>query len=76
MLPDAVTPEVQASRTPNYDIAPLLLDRWSPRSMTSESLTDEELFPLLEAHRWAPSSFNVPRRAHIERIASGIEGDD
>ena len=51
MLPDVVTHEVQASRKPNYDIAPLLLDRWSPRSMTGDPLTDEELFPLFKADR-------------------------
>ena len=58
MLADVVTPEVQSERKVNYPIAPLLIDRWSPRSMTGEPLTDEELFPLFEAARWAPSSFN------------------
>src|SRR5258706_13735742 len=58
MLTDALTPEVQAHRKPEYDINPLLLNRWSPRSMTGEPLGDEELFPLFEAARWAPSSFN------------------
>src|SRR5436189_5759858 len=58
MLSDAVTEEVHANRKPSYEIAPLLLNRWSPRSMTGEPLTDEELFPLFEAARWAPSSFN------------------
>jgi nitroreductase len=58
MPADVVTPEVQASRKPNYEIAALLLNRWSPRSMTGEALADEELFPLFEAARWAPSSFN------------------
>jgi nitroreductase len=58
VLTDVVTPEVQAERKPNYRIAPLLLDRWSPRSMTGEPLTDEEFFSLFEAARWAPSSYN------------------
>lgn len=58
MLSDSLTPEVQAHRKPDYDITPLLLNRWSPRSMTGEPLTDEELFPIFEAARWAPSSFN------------------
>lgn len=58
MLSDIVTPEVKAQRSVNYQIAPLLLDRWSPRSMTGEPLTDEEFFPLFEAARWAPSSYN------------------
>lgn len=58
MLSDIVTPEVETQRSVNYRIAPLLLDRWSPRSMTGEPLTDEEFFPLFEAARWAPSSYN------------------
>jgi nitroreductase len=58
MLADVVTPEVQTERKVNYRIAPLLVDRWSPRSMTGEPLVDEELFPLFEAARWAPSSYN------------------
>ena len=41
-----------------YDINPLILDRWSPRSMTGEEISDEELMALFEAARWAPSSFN------------------
>lgn len=41
-----------------YRIQPLILHRWSPRSMTGESLTEEEVMPLFEAARWAPSSYN------------------
>jgi nitroreductase len=58
MLGDTVTPEIDVIRKPDYEVAPLLLDRWSPRSMTGEPLADDELFPLFEAARWAPSSFN------------------
>jgi nitroreductase len=58
MLTDVITPEVQTERKVNFGIAPLLIDRWSPRSMTAEPLLDEELFPLFEAARWAPSSYN------------------
>jgi nitroreductase len=36
----------------------LFLDRWSPRSMTGEAVTEEELMVLFEAARWAPSSYN------------------
>lgn len=52
------TDEVRTHRKANYDILPLFLNRWSPRSMTGETLRDEELLPLFEAARWAPSSFN------------------
>lgn len=41
-----------------FDINPLILGRWSPRSMTGEEITDQELMALFEAARWAPSSFN------------------
>jgi nitroreductase len=71
-----VSTEVARNRRASYDILPLLLNRWSPRSMTGESLTDEELFPLFEAARWAPSSFNsqlwrfiVARRQNPEEFA-------
>ena len=46
-------------RQPEYPIEPLILNRWSSRAMSGESLTDEELMPLFEAARWAPSSFNA-----------------
>ncbi|MBP9841323.1 MAG: nitroreductase family protein [Simkaniaceae bacterium] len=42
----------------DYPINSLILNRWSPRSMTGEPLTDAELMPLFEAARWAPSAFN------------------
>ena len=45
-------------RNPDYPIHPLILNRWSPRAMTGEPLSDEELMPLFEAARWAPSSYN------------------
>lgn len=50
--------EVQEARKPTHTIQPLILNRWSPRSMTGEALTSEELLPLFEAARWAPSSAN------------------
>lgn len=36
MLADVVTPEVQTERKVNYPIAPFLVNRWSPRSMTGD----------------------------------------
>lgn len=46
-------------RKSTYPINPIFLNRWSPRSMSGEPMTDEELFPLFEAARWAPSSYNT-----------------
>ncbi|HEX8115714.1 MAG TPA: nitroreductase family protein [Pyrinomonadaceae bacterium] len=36
----------------------LFLDRWSPRAMSGEGVSQEELMTLFEAARWAPSSYN------------------
>ena len=45
-------------RKADYPIDSLFIDRWSARAMSGEPITDEELFTLFEAARWAPSSFN------------------
>lgn len=45
-------------RKADYPIYKLFLDRWSPRAMSGEEITDEELMTLFEAARWAPSSSN------------------
>ena len=42
----------------NYKINPLILNRWSPRSMTGDEIPEEDLMSLFEAARWAPSEFN------------------
>ena len=45
-------------RTPDYEIPSFFTERWSPRAMSGEEVTREELMRLFEAARWAPSSFN------------------
>jgi nitroreductase len=50
--------EDQRIRKPGYPINSLILSRWSPRSMTGEELDEQDIMPLFEAARWAPSSFN------------------
>ena len=45
-------------RKSDYDIKPLILNRWPPRAMSVDEITDEELMTLFEAARWAPSSYN------------------
>jgi nitroreductase len=47
-----------SERTSKYPIHPLILNRWSPRAMTGESIPEEVLMSLFEAARWAPSSSN------------------
>ena len=46
-------------RKADFPIEPLLLDRWSPRAMSGEEISPDELMRLFEAARWAPSSFNA-----------------
>jgi nitroreductase len=46
-------------RHADFPIEPMLIDRWSPRAMSGEGISREELMRLFEAARWAPSSFNA-----------------
>lgn len=45
-------------RQADHPIDTLFIDRWSPRAMSGEEMTEAELLPLFEAARWAPSSYN------------------
>src|SRR3989339_1514429 len=45
-------------RTASFPIEPLILNRWSPRAMSGEPISSEELMSLFEAARWAPSAYN------------------
>ena len=49
---------VRDFRKADFDINPLFLNRWSPRSLSGEDISKDELMPLFEAARWAPSSYN------------------
>lgn len=53
-----LTKEIKEYRKTEHEITPLILNRWSPRAMTGEELSDKELVSLFEAARWAPSSYN------------------
>jgi nitroreductase len=46
-------------RLAEFDINPVFLERWSPRSFTGESIDEANLFRLFEAARWAPSANNA-----------------
>jgi len=48
-----------AARTPDHAIDPLFVRRWSPRAMSGEPIPVTDLMRLLEAARWAPSSYNA-----------------
>jgi nitroreductase len=45
-------------RKADHAIEKLFLDRWSPRAMSGEEISEGDLKVLLEAARWAPSSYN------------------
>ncbi len=54
------------------NIHPVIKNRWSPRSFSSKAVSEDQLQRILEAARWAPSSFNE----QPWRFIVGIKGDD
>jgi nitroreductase len=56
--PPAVARASPTDRTPEADVDPLFLNRWSPRAFTDQPVTDAEVRTLFEAVRWAPSGAN------------------
>lgn len=46
------------SRKSSYPISSIFINRWSQRAMVDTPITNDELMPLFEAARWAPSSYN------------------
>jgi nitroreductase len=45
-------------RIAEHPADPMFMNRWSPRAMSGEALTQAELSALFEAARWAPSAIN------------------
>lgn len=45
-------------RKADYPIESLFVERWSPRAMSGEPLSEGEILTLFEAARWAPSTYN------------------
>jgi nitroreductase len=46
-------------RPVEHQVDRLFVDRWSPRAMSGEPISDGELLQLFEAARWAPSAGNL-----------------
>jgi nitroreductase len=46
------------NRKADYPIDGMFLERWSPRAFTTEEISEHDLFTMLEAARWAASSYN------------------
>lgn len=56
------------ARNADHPVAPLFVDRWSPRSFTGEPVPDAVLQTAFEAARWAPSALNAqPWRFLVSR---------
>jgi len=71
---------------PDHPVHELIAKRWSPYAFSDRDVSDEDLFSLFEAARWAASSYNeqpwsyiVATRAHrneFERLLSClVEGN-
>lgn len=45
-------------RYTKYKVNSLILNRWSPRAMSGDAVTQDELMTLFDAARWAQSSYN------------------
>ena len=45
-------------RKPDHPVELLFVERWSPRAMSGEPLSEGEILTLFEAARWAPSTYN------------------
>jgi len=50
--------DISRYRKPEFEIDEIFLNRWSPRAMSGEEMSEAELMSLFEAAKWAPSSFN------------------
>jgi nitroreductase len=50
--------DAAVARKPDRPIDPIFLRRWSPRAMSGEALSADDLATLFEAARWAPSTYN------------------
>ncbi len=60
----------------DHPVHELILRRWSPRAFSSQAVEPEKILSILEAARWAPSSFNEqPWRFIIARREEAEEFD-
>src|SRR5690242_12548557 len=62
-------------RHADHKINPIFINRWSPRAMSGETITHEELMSLFEAARWAPSCYNAQEWRFIYALRSTKQWD-
>jgi len=53
-----MNPKLLEIRDPVAGVAPLFVERWSPRSFDGSPIEHETLLRIMDAARWAPSCFN------------------
>lgn len=58
-------------RVADHPIAPMFLERWSARAFTDEVIGSEDLLTMLEAARWAASSYNVQPWRFVYELRDG-----
>ncbi|NRD78956.1 nitroreductase family protein [Bacillus sp. BRMEA1] len=51
--------EIKKYRQADYEIDPVFLNRWSPRSFLEKEVPEKVLMRVFEAARWAPSANNL-----------------
>jgi len=54
----SLTNDIEKFRPNAYGSDDIFRNRWSPRSMTGETIDDNDLMAMFEAAHWAPSSYN------------------
>lgn len=52
------TEEIKFLRKPKQEINELFWQRYSPRALSGELIEEEDFMKIMEAARWAPSSYN------------------
>ncbi len=60
-----------SSRIAGHPIDPMFLERWSPRAFDGQPVPRDDLMTMLEAARWAPSSYNSQPWRFLYAIKDG-----
>ena len=63
------------NRDVEHDIERIFPNRWSPRAMSGEKISDKDLMKLFEAARWAPSCSNIQPWRFVYAKRSSKEWD-
>ena len=54
-----IDPRAHRQQPGDPEVEPMFVQRWSPRALSGQALTESDLRRLIEAARWAPSCFNA-----------------